>query len=175
MEEWKSVVGYEGLYEVSNMGRLRSLERTFVNRNGITRRFKGRVLALNPRNGWYATSTLRKDGVTTEVYIHHLVMAAFIGPRPDGLIIAHRDDNKHNNLLSNLRYTTPGDNTADIIRNNTVRSDNISGTIGVSWDSNREKWISNITKDGKGYYLGAFSNKDDAIKARIEKQNELYP
>ena len=95
MEEWKDVVGYEGLYQVSNKGNVRSLHW-----------YGGdKVRQLKPinRNDYYVV-TLCKDGVQKPTLIHRIVAMAFI-PNPDGLpIINHKDENGHNNCVENLEW-----------------------------------------------------------------------
>lgn len=120
-ETWLPVVGYEGSYEVSDHGSIRSLDRVVsqLNRWGtITdRRLSGALLAQTPDLGKYSygrlTVKLCKGNVCKTRLVHHLVLEAFIGPRPAGHESAHGDGNSANNNLSNLRYATPLDNTHD--------------------------------------------------------------
>lgn len=102
-EEWKPVVGYEGLYEVSNHGRVRRLPGTYGCRNG-------RILTPKPLPRGYLTVMLSKDNVPSRVYPHHLVAAAFIGPRPKGYDINHIDRCRTNNRTENLEYVTRREN-----------------------------------------------------------------
>lgn len=107
-EVWKPVVGFEGLYEVSNLGRVRSLTRvvyTSYFRNGQTH--YGKILreAKNDYTG-YSSVMLRKDGKSTRRSIHRLVATAFL-PNPQNLpSINHKDENKRNNQVSNLEWCT---------------------------------------------------------------------
>jgi HNH endonuclease/NUMOD4 motif len=113
-ETWRPVLGYEGLYEVSDLGRVRSLDR--IVRNGYgTRKHAGRILALGKRTYWLAT--LSKDGVRKSHDVHVLVAEAFLGPRPPGMYCCHHDDDKDNNRADNLRWDTPGNNNRDTVRN----------------------------------------------------------
>ena len=104
-EIWKPVVGYEGRYEVSNAGRVKSL-------------YKGRVRILRAclSGGGYPSVDLSVGNMARTFTVHSLVCAAFIGPRPDGLCIAHYDGDKTNNAVHNLRYATYKDNKADGMR-----------------------------------------------------------
>ena len=81
-ERWLPVVGWEGLYEVSDLGRVRSLPRNTT---------RGRVLRANPAANGYRQATVFRQGHPKSVYVHHLVAEAFIGPRPEGLEIRHLD------------------------------------------------------------------------------------
>ena len=101
-EKWLPVAGYEGLYEVSNCGRVRSLGRP---------RHPGKVLSPFPKANNYLCVSLLKDKKREQAYIAHLVAAAFIGPRPGGLTIDHKDGDKKNNCAWNLRYITQWENS----------------------------------------------------------------
>lgn len=102
MENWKSVVGYEGLYEVSDLGRVRSLN---YNHTGVAK-------ILNPRKnrGGYLLVALFKDGKRNDMQVHRLVAQAFI-PNPLNLdTVNHRDEGKTNNAASNLEWMSLADN-----------------------------------------------------------------
>lgn len=90
MEEWKNVIGYEGLYEVSSLGNVRN-----VRRNTLLRFSK---------NQGYLQVYLYKNGIRTGLKVHRLVAQAFI-PNPDGLPqVNHKDENKTNNIFENLEW-----------------------------------------------------------------------
>lgn len=89
-----------------------------VNRNGVKRRWKGKVRALTPNPDGYMHAEV--NGQT--VYVHRLVMQTFVGPRPEGLVILHRDDDTTNNSLSNLRYGTQGENVRQAVDAGTHRN-----------------------------------------------------
>jgi len=110
LEIWKPVVGYEGLYEVSNLGRVRSLTRleTYFSRTlgECLRTSKGRILRPSPTRDGYLLVVLYRSGKQKYVYVHRLVMAAFVGACPSELQINHKDENTFNNCLENLEYCT---------------------------------------------------------------------
>lgn len=114
-EIWKDVVGFEGYYQVSNLGRVRSLDR-YIEHSGVGkgsgRHFcKGCILKPRiARHGYYQL-TLRKPSVKTTFTIHLLVAPAFLGDRPNGFHVNHIDGNKLNNCADNLEYCSPKDNT----------------------------------------------------------------
>lgn len=112
-ERWLPVVGWEGIYEVSDLGRVRSLPR------GISggRRIKGRVLALTVDDSGTHTVLLRDSPRRRHVHIYILVAEAFIGPRPAGLQIRHLNDDRTDNRLANLTYGTQGENMVDAVLN----------------------------------------------------------
>jgi hypothetical protein len=112
-EQWRPVVGFEGLYEVSDHGRVRSLDRTVPHRGRSPTRRQGRVLCLSSDVAGYPQAQLSNGGVCRKIYIHRLVIEAFVGPRPPGLEVRHLDGNKRNNTPANLAYGTHAENVAD--------------------------------------------------------------
>lgn len=106
MEEvWKPIVGYEGYYEVSNLGRVRSIA-IYVNSKNNSKRYRSeRVLKGILHNG-YVWVTLSKNNVKTKKRVHRLVAEAFI-PNPENLpYINHMDEVKTNNVFTNLEWCT---------------------------------------------------------------------
>jgi hypothetical protein len=110
MEEiWRDIEGYEGLYEVSNLGRVRSLGCIIKLRHNCTMMREGKVLKLDNRNG-YLYAGLSKKGVLKGVGVHRLVAKAFI-PNPNNLPqVNHIDANRANNHINNLEWVTCSDN-----------------------------------------------------------------
>ena len=97
MEIWKDVKGYEGLYQVSNLGRIKSL--------GNLQNRKEKLLKINIRNG-YCTTYLYKNNKKKSFLCHRLVAEAFIS-NPDNLPqVNHKDENKLNNCVENLEWCT---------------------------------------------------------------------
>lgn len=116
MERWRAIPGYEGIYEVSDLGRVKSLSRPTPMRNGI-RVIRERILKfqLGSKVG-YPTVVIYKRGVAQTVTIHRLVMLAFVGPAPDGMEVCHGNGDPLDNRLENLRYDTRRANRADGLR-----------------------------------------------------------
>jgi hypothetical protein len=104
-ETWKAVPGYEGSYEVSDQGNVRSLDRT----DSRGRKWKGIPRKPYETDNKYMGVFL-SNGHSTHYLVHRLVAAAFLGPRPEGLEVNHKDGNKHNNRPENLEYVTPSEN-----------------------------------------------------------------
>lgn len=121
IEEWRAVIGHEG-YEVSNLGRVRSLDRMLpwkrTLRTGTVvdtfRRHRGQLLVAQAKEAGHLWVQL---GRGEQVYVHHLVLKAFVGPAPAGMICCHWDDEPSNNVLGNLRWDTHAANVADFERN----------------------------------------------------------
>lgn len=113
-EQWRSVPipGFEASYQVSDLGRVRSLDR--ITRNG--HRLKGKILRQSLKNGRPCV-TLSVDGALAWREVPVLVALAFLGPRPATAVICHYDDVKTNNRARNLRYDSQLANMADKARN----------------------------------------------------------
>jgi hypothetical protein len=106
METWKPVLGYEGLYEVSSTGRVRSLDHLVKNRYGLALR-GGRVLRQTPDRAGYLQVNLSKENVVTTAKVHRLVAKAFIGDPPTvDSHVNHKDFRKANNAVANLEWFT---------------------------------------------------------------------
>ena len=116
-EIWRSVPGYEGYYEVSDRGNVRSLDRYVARRDGTWRFIRGQSRTPTVSPDGHLRVSPSKDNVPELRAVHRLVLEAFIGPCPDGMECCHRDDNKLNNNLSNLRWDTHRANLEDYARN----------------------------------------------------------
>lgn len=110
MARWKPVYGYEGFYEVSDQGRVRSVDR--IDRRGVFRKGVEKAQPANVQTG-YKMVSLWKDGVEKQRTVHSVVIEAFEGPRPEGAQVCHNDGTRDNNALENLRYDTPSGNVKD--------------------------------------------------------------
>jgi hypothetical protein len=109
-EEWRSVDGYEGIYEVSDLGRLRRAYR------GPKTQGRHRLIRAYPNRNGYFFFRLSRKGTVTRRAAHSMVMLAFVGPRPDGLQVNHVDGDKGNNRLRNLEYVTRQENMRHAVR-----------------------------------------------------------
>lgn len=105
-EEWRAIVGYEGYYEVSSLGRIKSLART--TRHG--HKLKEKIVNQSLNNSGYLGIGLFKNSRQEKFLTHRLVAQAFIGPRPDGKQINHKNGAKGDNSAVNLEYVTPSEN-----------------------------------------------------------------
>lgn len=122
-EIWKAVPGFEGLYEVSDLGRVRSLDRTVIRRaksGPHPKRIKGKMLVLWKHPTGYRCVYLCKDGETFVMTVQKVVADTFLGPRPEGTEVCHWDGDKTNNRLENLRYDTRKANREDSRRHDTL-------------------------------------------------------
>lgn len=115
IEHWRPILGWEGLYEVSDMGRVRSLARPFVYSNGTRITRAGRVLAGRRMKRGHLRVALCDTGRREDHLIHRLVLTAFVGPCPDGQEGCHNNGIPDDNRLLNLRWDTRQANTQDAI------------------------------------------------------------
>jgi DNA-binding transcriptional regulator YiaG len=112
LEEWRPVVGYEGLYEVSSLGRVRGVTRRVPNPSCKVMTVKGKILRLYQGKHGYMQFGPWKDGAQRTLLVHQEVLRAFVG-EPRGLECRHLDGDRTNNALTNLRYGTKSQNADD--------------------------------------------------------------
>ena len=119
-EVWLPVFGYEGLYEVSSLGRVRSIDRVVTKGNLARVLMIGRVLIVGLDVAGYPMVGLHRNGHQKNGRVHQLVAAAFLGPRPSGKECCHNNGNRADPRLSNLRYDTKLGNSNDKYRHETM-------------------------------------------------------
>lgn len=113
-ETWKDIPGYEGRYQVSNTGKLKSMN---YRHTGAPR-----IIAPRDTHGYKCVHISNSDKKCRNHYVHRLVWEAFVGPIPEGLQINHKDENKSNNSLENLELMTSK-------QNNNYGTKNIRGAL----------------------------------------------
>ena len=121
-ERWLPVPGYEGLYSVSDQGRVRSEARlTGYRKDGRALRVNERLLSLNNivKPGGHVRLCLRRGGRAEMFLAHRLVLAAFVGPCPEGMVARHLNGEPTDNRLENLAYGTMSENTHDSVGHGT--------------------------------------------------------
>jgi len=109
-EIWKDIIGYEGLYQVSNLGRVMSLPKSWIVGNGAHRSHKGRMRVLSKSKSGYLSLLLNKNKQEKYHNIHRLVATAFIDNPSNFPVVNHIDENKLNNIPSNLLWCTQQNN-----------------------------------------------------------------
>ena len=142
MEEWRDIDGYEGLYQVSNIGRAKSVERVVMRSNGRPHTVKERILKPAKNSRKYLNVFLWKDGVGESKAIHKLVAQAFIA-NPNGYTdVHHINGNKTDNRAENLEWIDRGEHHAlhnkEIHNKRVVQIDKMSGEIMRNLVSTRE-------------------------------------
>jgi hypothetical protein len=118
MTAWRVIPGYEGSYEASDDGQIRSVERYVrIGRGeGHLRHYPARIRSLHTDKGGYKRVTLKVAGVARSHLVHHLVLESFVGPKPDGMECLHGNDIPDDNRLANLKWGTSSENSYDIVR-----------------------------------------------------------
>ena len=116
VEEWRSVVepGYEGLYEVSSLGRVRSMPREIKATNRVLR-YPARLLKQNLDSRCYPQVVLCRETRRKTKSVHRLMAEAFLGPAPEGHYVLHKNGIPHDCRLVNLRYGTQSENVIEAI------------------------------------------------------------
>jgi len=111
-EHWKTIPGWEGYYEASDHGRIRSVDR-IVQRKGRDMHLRGKVIKLTPDHHRHLYLNLNRAGETVRGSVHRLVMLTFIGPCPEGMEVCHNNGDPADNRVENLRYDTHANNMLD--------------------------------------------------------------
>ena len=114
IEIWKPVVGYEALYEVSNLGAVRSLARKVRSKNNSERSVKERLL-IQSQNGRGYLHVGISNGKSRSIVVHRLVATAFLGVAGERMTVNHKDGNKANNHVDNLEWVSVGENNKHAI------------------------------------------------------------
>lgn len=168
-ETWKSVVGYEGLYEISDMGQLRSLGRWSRNCHGPTW-IKPKMLKpwqVKEGNKRRLAFSLRRDGIVSKKYIHRLVLEAFVGPCPEGMEACHNNGDSTDNRLANLRWDTHPNNLADCIVHGTrLRGERQNGAKLTVNAVRAIRAAQGLTHKQLAVTYGVASSNISAIRAR---------
>lgn len=159
-ETWKDVKGFEGLYEVSDLGRIRSLGRVVPSKNGSTQKKRVRILTQEVTvDGYCRIRLYDKNGKSWHYQVHRIVMEAFVGH--SDLQVNHKNEIKSDNRVVNLEYLTPKANC-----NYGKRNEKISEKmIGVN-----SRGVVQMKKDG-GIITTFPSRMDAAEKTKVNATN----
>ena len=118
-ETWRPILGFEGLYEVSDRGRVRSLDRLVTRSDGKRTMVAGRLKAQTPDRNDHLYVDLVRECNRQRHYIHRLVLHAFVGEPVPGQEGCHNDGDARNNRVSNLRWDSRSENVLDMVRHGT--------------------------------------------------------
>ena len=158
-EEWLPVVGFEGHYEVSNHGRVRSIERKVTDCLGRTRTVKGQPKKTWVDEGGYERVELCKNNTRCGIGVHRLVAKAFKPTEREGVEVMHLDHNPLNNHISNLEWGT--------------HKENVLATHSAGRGSNGNKLK---TKCPRGHEYSGVNKRGDRVchRCRREAQRRYY-
>ncbi len=161
MEIWKEIKGFEGLYEVSNLGRVKSLKRKFTS--------KEKFLKPYVSTGGYLRVTLSKKGKVKNKKIHQLLAVAFLKHKPCGmkLVVDHINNVKTDHRLDNLQIVTHRYN----VSKSTPKGS--SEYTGVRYIKKNKNWRAQIVINGKFKHLGIFNDELEAAEAYQKALKEL--
>lgn len=168
-EQWKPVIEYEGFYEVSNLGKVRSVDRILQHGERGKRKWVGKIMKPNLSKKGYYRVMLRNRTDRKIFLVHALVARAFLGPRPLDMVTDHIDGNRENNKLDNLQYITQRENCIKGI--NSLPQNKTSKYVGVCLI--RGRWIAQKTFHGRVYRIGAFPTQRQAHEEYL-KADEKY-
>lgn len=118
-ERWLPVVGWEGFYEVSDQGRIKTLQRITRLHHGGSRIEPGGIRRLADHKFGYKLVMLSAGKRRIMKQVHSLVLEAFVGPRPPGMVCCHNNGDPADNRLENLRWDTQSSNLFDAVRHGT--------------------------------------------------------
>jgi len=156
-ETWKDIPEHEGLYQVSSLGRVKSLERYAIMPRGRERLIKERYLSACDDGGGYLQLNLSKNGKSKISKVHKLVSRSFLG-EPNGLVVNHIDGDRRNNIIENIEYVS--------VRENTTHGKNTKKTYtGARFHKRHNRWYSHISIKGVKKYLGCFKTEKEAAVA----------
>ena len=169
-EVWKEIPDYEGLYMVSNMGRVKSLDRIVPFKRGgpnATKKVKGQILIQGLTNTKRLQVKFWKNSDYKHFYVHRLVAMAFI-PNPNNLPeVNHKDFNPVNNRADNLEWMTSYDNIIDY-----KKAFSKTGEMHITFEKDTKKYRLRIPINGKTKFFGRYETLQKAIEA---KRSIFYP
>ena len=169
-EVWLNIPNYEGHYQISSLGRVKSLKKNIYEKSGKLKRVNDEIY-LKPAlsaNG-YLNVSLFKDFKKRSLSVHQLIAIAFLGHIPCGFktVVDHKNENPLDNRLSNLQLLTYRENTVK-----SINKDKSSKYTGVKKRENG-KFKAYISREGKIIHLGTFEEEEDAYKSYEDALNAI--
>ena len=156
VEVFRSINGYNN-YAISTFGRVKNTK-------------TGRILKAGNDKYGYLQITLYYDGVIKTHKIHRLVCCTFIDNPDNKECVDHKNNDRTNNDISNLRFATANENQ----QNSKLSNNNTSGCKGVYFNKRAKKWRAHIQIDGININIGYYDNLEDAKTARVNRANEAF-
>lgn len=169
-EIWKDIPNYEGMYQVSNLGNVKSLPREILKHGKYPFICKERMLKNRVNMRGYNQFILSNNRKLKTICTHQLVAMAFLNHKPDGtqkLVIDHINDIKTDNRVENLQVVTSRENSYK------TQGKYSSQYKGVHWHKNIGKWSASIWINKKRIHLGYYINEEDANLAYQNKLKQI--
>lgn len=147
-EEWRDIPGWEGYYQVSDQGRVRSVDRVVHGVDGREINRKGKIIKLRARDERHLKAGLSRAGEQKKFYVHRLVVEAFHGAIPQGFVVRHLNGDPKDNRAGNLAIGTHSENYFDAVKHGTRRNSQESKCLRghdysdrslASWDSRNQE------------------------------------
>lgn len=167
MEQWKDIEGYEGLYQVSSLGRIKSLKAWRGNKYKSLYINVEKIIKLSKEKSGYLKVVLHNKNKKQNKRVHRLVAEAFIPNPYNYKCINHKDCNKENNNIDNLEWCTQRYNVVHAI-NNDLRKFEYKGKNAkyINYDKRNGDFYVNISMNSKKIHLGTFKTIDEAKYVR---------
>ena len=156
VEVWRSIENYDN-YVVSSFGKIKNTK-------------TGKVLKASDNGHGYLIIDLYENAIRKTHKVHRLVANAFIDNPNDKNCVDHKDNNRTNNHISNLRFATSKKKN----QNRKISSRNTSGCKGIYFNKKAKKWQARIMIDGIRVHIGYYDDLDDARTARVNRANEAF-
>lgn len=170
-EIWKDIPDYEGYYQVSNLGNVKSVERIILREDGFIAKYKSKNLSPDLSKHGYHRVVLSKNGKAKNILIHVLVAMAFLNHVPCGykIVVDHIDNNSLNNNINNLQLVSQRHN----VSKEKHRKVFTSSYLGVSFCKQTNKWRADINVKCKLKFLGRFNSELEASNT-YQKALQFY-
>jgi hypothetical protein len=158
-EIWKDIIGFEGRYQISNHGNVKSLSRTIIRKDGFISSVKDRILKFRVCKFGYNSVHFYLNEKEYSYKVHRLVAIAFLNKRKDSHQVNHKDGDKKNNYYSNLEWVSNREN----VSHHKVKRKKSSKYLGVT--KHRKKWLAQVYVNGKHISLGLHKTQEIASYA----------
>jgi hypothetical protein len=166
IEIWKPVINYEGIYEVSDLGRCRVFERNRKNFKTVITGSKTTIKKLTKSNPGYNMGNFCKDGVRKLILISRIAYSSFNVELTKGLVIDHKNNKRDDDRLINLQQIT-------YRKNITKDRKRASKFVGVHLERKTMRWKSSIFNKGEKTNLGSFATEEEASEAYQRAKNKI--